>query len=206
MLQFPTMERLSFFLVSAGTFFAITGVFYYLYGYEFLYETYLYHVIRKDNRHNFSVYFYHLYLRFEREGSVLAALLAFVPQLSLLLALSLKYSRDIVFCIFVQTYCFVIFNKVCTAQYFLWYVGLLPLVAPFSALSRKRSLALVLAWMASEGHWLLWAYRLEFLGLNTFLQVWLASVAFFAVNLVILQQLTAHHTFRPYTDPRLKDE
>jgi hypothetical protein len=47
---------------------------------QFVYETYLYHLVRKDNRHNFSVYFYHLYLRFELPAAGATSLLAFVPQ------------------------------------------------------------------------------------------------------------------------------
>jgi hypothetical protein len=47
---------------------------------QFVYETYLYHLVRKDNRHNFSVYFYHLYLRFELPSAGATSLLAFVPQ------------------------------------------------------------------------------------------------------------------------------
>ncbi len=45
-----------------------------------------------------------------------------------------------------------------------------------------------LVWLLTELHWLFWAYRLEFLGENTFLQVWLASLLFFAVNVMVLAQ------------------
>ena len=58
-------NKLIFTLVSAGTFIGLTYYFYTVYGYEFLYETYLYHFERKDHRHNFSVYFYMIYQTFE---------------------------------------------------------------------------------------------------------------------------------------------
>jgi phosphatidylinositol glycan class M len=59
--DFFTKNRLIFTLVSAGTFIGFTALFYAIYGYEFLYEGYLYHFVRKDNRHNYSVYFYTIY-------------------------------------------------------------------------------------------------------------------------------------------------
>ena len=105
---------------------------YILYGYTFLQESYLYHVTRTDHRHNFSVYFYQLYL----EGAttttttastgggadIVVGLLAFLPQVVLLLAYAFRYCwatatpSDLTFCVFVQTVSFVIFNKVCTVQ------------------------------------------------------------------------------------------
>jgi phosphatidylinositol glycan class M len=59
--NFFTKNRIVFTLVSAFTFVAFTAIFYAIYGYEFLYESLLYHFIRKDNRHNYSVYFYTIY-------------------------------------------------------------------------------------------------------------------------------------------------
>ena len=42
------------------------------------------------------------------------------------------------FCLFSLTLVFVTFNKVVTAQYFLWYFSLLPLVLPGLKLSAKE--------------------------------------------------------------------
>jgi phosphatidylinositol glycan class M len=56
-----TKNRLVFTFVSASTFIGLTYYFYTVYGYEFLYEGYLYHLVRKDNRHNYSVYWYLIY-------------------------------------------------------------------------------------------------------------------------------------------------
>ena len=84
-----------------------------------MWETYLYHIVRKDHRHNFSVYFYYMYLSGApgaASASSLVAILAFLPQLTLLVAFSLIYYRDICFCVFIQTATFVAFNKVCTVQ------------------------------------------------------------------------------------------
>ena len=59
--NFFTRNRLVFTFVSATTFLSLTGLFYHIYGYQFIYEGYLYHFIRKDNRHNYSAYFYMIY-------------------------------------------------------------------------------------------------------------------------------------------------
>ncbi|KAM1003255.1 hypothetical protein ACFX2C_003603 [Malus domestica] len=59
-----TRERILFSFISAAVFFLFTGLFYHLYGWDFLYEALLYHLTRTDPRHNFSVYFYHIYLQY----------------------------------------------------------------------------------------------------------------------------------------------
>ena len=68
--KFFTKNRLIFTLVSFFTFIFLTGLFYKIYGFECLYESLLYHLIRKDNRHNFSIYFYYIYLNFEKISSI----------------------------------------------------------------------------------------------------------------------------------------
>ncbi len=99
-------------------------------GYPFLYESYLYHLHRLDHRHNFSPYFYLIYLTYPSpQDPVLelpfwrrlarSPLTSFLPQMILSLGAGLAFGRrkkDLVFTWFVQTFAFVIFNKVCTSQ------------------------------------------------------------------------------------------
>ena len=85
-----------------------------------------------------SVYFYLLYLTVEYDDAGLN-LITFLPQVILLVVVSLKFNRihDINFAMFCQTLIFVTFNKVVTAQYFLWYFSLLPLILPQLGFSKK---------------------------------------------------------------------
>lgn len=56
-------------------------------------------------------------------------------------------------------------------------------------------LVLALAWLLAQGAWLYYAYALEFLGLNTFFEIFLAGVNYFLVNVAIAAHfLLAHST------------
>eukprot|EP01135_Chromosphaera_perkinsii_P005263 Nk52_evm13s328 gene=Nk52_evmTU13s328 len=218
--RFFNRNRLMCVLVSALTLGVLTGIMYWLYGYEFLYETYVYHIIRKDNRHNFSVYFYLLYLEFESTGMArFVSLACFIPQVVLLVILSVCFYRDIIFCCFTQTAVFVMFNKVCTSQYFNWYMCLLPLILPYQlckntskldkngnaskldfGLSFKRITAIagcILFWFAGQGIWLAPAYFLEFEGRNVFMPLWASGLAFFVINCLCLCLIITNHSLRP---------
>jgi phosphatidylinositol glycan class M len=107
-----TRNTILFGLFSGTMFFAWTGVFFYLYGWDFLNEALLYHLTRTDPRHNFSIYFYHIYLHHQQGFSGIQKLASFLPQLIVQLALILRFSRDLPFCMFLQTVAFVAFNKV----------------------------------------------------------------------------------------------
>jgi GPI mannosyltransferase 1 subunit M len=191
--SFFTKNRILFTLISGGVFLMLIGVFYAIYGYEFLYETYLYHFLRKDNRHNFSMYFYLLYLTYDMQAS-LYGLIAFVPQWSLILLSSFYLAKNkLPLSLLVETMIFVIFNKVCTAQYFIWYVGLMPIVLPKCRIGAKKGVIMVAAWIITEADWLFWGYMLEFQGQQVFLELWGASVLFFLANSWILRELISSY-------------
>ncbi|RCN38785.1 diphthine synthase [Ancylostoma caninum] len=115
--------------ISLVSFGVIVAFFYYIYGDLFLEEFLLYHIKRRDIKHNFSPYFYPLALVDGNESlSKIVGFLAFLPQFILIVYFAFRYHNDLPFCWFMSTFAFVTFNKVCTSQYFVWYIVFLPLI------------------------------------------------------------------------------
>jgi phosphatidylinositol glycan class M len=173
-----------FAVASLASFTLATLPMFYLYGQKYLQESFLYHLHRKDHRHNFSPYFLPFYLESVSPLPPFASLLAFLPQVLLLVLIGIKLGRThLPFACFLQTFVFVTFNKVCTSQYFLWYLCLFPFAyATLSAIKPAEWIGLAGLWFGAQAVWLKFAYNLEFLGRPHYLHVWLASLLFMLVN------------------------
>ncbi|KXJ91303.1 putative mannosyltransferase [Microdochium bolleyi] len=215
--SFVTPECVQLTVVSLATFALLNAAMFAMYGMPFLEHTFLHHVTRIDHRHNFSPYNVLLYLSSSSAAAAAAAAsgepvditgivqppaaasssmgvesVAFLPQLllSTVLIPLVGAKKNLPATMLAQTFAFVTFNKVCTSQYFLWYLIFLPLYLPTSSLLREpKSLGMpaLLLWVATQAAWLSQGYNLEFLGLSTFLPgLWLSSLAFFLVNCWIL--------------------
>jgi GPI mannosyltransferase 1 subunit M len=139
----------AFGLTSAAAFFALGAAFYSLYGQLFLREAFLHHLGRLDPRHNFSIYFYPIYLQHfgglddeqvaggagaggaaAAAGGVDPARWAGLPQVAALLSVAAGLHAHLPLAWLISTVAFVALNKVSTAQYFVWYFCLLPPVLP----------------------------------------------------------------------------
>ena len=190
----PTARRLQLVVSFLTVTLLVNAYFYYCYGYEYLHETYIYHIIRRDARHNFSPYFYLTYLSPERR---VLSLITFIPQCFNTLLFSYRLYDRLELCLFALTFSFVTFNKVTTSQYFLWYLIFLPILLPQIRMKGRHLVLLLGAWLVAQAWWLYQAYLLEFHATNTFVQIWLASIVFGLVNVTILCAVmwNYHHDF-----------
>ena len=184
-------ERILAPVLAGITLFGLTAIYYHFYGFEFLWETYLYHGTRTDHRHNLSVYWYYLSLAFDFPKSTIRSLISFFPQILCLVGIIFKYcKKDIIFCCYLMTCIFVAFNKVYTMQYFIWWFVLLPFILPkvMPAAFRyvKTTIVIILGYVASYGLWLYYAYELEFKGLNTMYEIFIAGIVVFVANIVLI--------------------
>lgn len=148
----PNKNQLKLVLSCVSFITFLTAANYYFYGYKYLYESLIYHMIRKDTKHNFSVFFYMLYLSANHPPSVIQKIFTFLPQLLLLLLLSYKFSRkpELPFAMFAQAMVMVTYNPVLTSQYFFWYLSLLPLCLPHFGLSITRSIVVPMFYLDFE--------------------------------------------------------
>ncbi|XP_014206555.1 GPI mannosyltransferase 1 [Copidosoma floridanum] len=169
----------------------LTALSYVYCGKKFLDESIIYHIIRKDVRHNFSVFFYMLYLTANEGLNLTQKFFTFLPQVSILVALACRYStkEKLPFALFTQAITMVTFNPVMTSQYFFWFLSLLPICIPYLKMSLTRIFTLLFIWISSQSLWLFAAYLLEFKGIDSFEYIWIASIIFFAVNIKILVDL-----------------
>ncbi|KAG5895450.1 hypothetical protein JTB14_001327 [Gonioctena quinquepunctata] len=196
----PNLEQLKLILGCLLSLCFLTWFFYHLFGYKFLYETYIYHLIRKDTRHNFSLYFYLHYLSaWVKNIGIWQKVLTVLPQLVLIVVLSVHYGLNkfaLNFAVLTQTMVMVIYNGVLTSQYFVWILAVLPLCLWQINMSMKMAFFLALMWFVAQGVWLLPAYLLEFHGQNTFFYIWIQSVSFFCANIAILGRFIMYFTPR----------
>lgn len=203
-------KRIAFFvLYSFLTLGILTTVTVGIFGRKCFEESVLYHLSRSDFRHNFSPQFLHLYiLKFiesESYGGVAKFTyfrVAHMYQITLIIFSSIYpfFRKELSPILFIQTIIFVSFNKVVTAQYFLWFGCLLPislyLLVNFGMINRdhhvnkklsKSTLNMVAIrtiifdaslWVFLTCTWLRYAYVLEFDGKNNFKQLWMISIVF----------------------------
>ncbi|XP_045625706.2 LOW QUALITY PROTEIN: GPI mannosyltransferase 1 [Procambarus clarkii] len=197
----PTSSKIQLVVGSMVSFCGLTGLAFAMYGEQYVEEAFLYHLSRTDTRHNFSIYFFLLYIGadFHIPGLNLPT---FGPQMMLILALGYKFSShtDVYFGMFTQTVVFVTFNKVVTSQYFLWYLLLLPLIVPHLTVTWQKAALLTVLWVLAQLAWLVPAYLLEFHAVNAFVPIWLEGISFFCCNVGVLMALISSYTIVPSND------
>jgi len=212
-------SSLLFFVSCICTFIFLTWISIQQYGIIAFQEGFIYHFTRMDHRHNYSMFWYWIYLAkasyhrnnyshdddlvsdsynhiqqspsFYLSQVINTALV--LPQIVLIVMTSFTVAPyDLSLALFIQTFLFVLQNKVMTAQYFTWYLCLLPLctfniqwkdeddMIPF-----RNVWICIGLFLLSVVNWLSMAFQVEMMGKSYHLSLWIASVLFYVAQVVI---------------------
>jgi len=96
----------------------------------------------------------------------------------------------------IQTWAFVAFNKVMTAQYSLWFMSLIPFVAINNKIVQGgwyKGVILYINNILFAAVWGYFSYQLEFQGINTFREICYSNYSYFLINVVSMVVLILNH-------------
>lgn len=195
-LLLPNFSKILFGLVSLLSLIISSYIAYYFCGQKYLDEAWLYHFYRKDLQHNFSPAFY-LLNHIPKDKHQILSILYFLPQLLSILyvaySLSLPWKRTrkspsnpLYAALFLETFIFVTWNKVITAQYFEWYICFLPLIASAIQFTTSDWLKTLIIWAFAVIQWMLPAYLYEFEKLPVYHWLGLSSILFASLHTWII--------------------
>lgn len=205
----PNTNHVKFYSSSALTFLLLSFICYSLYGYDYLHQSFIYHLKRKDLQHNFSIYFY--LFRLLPDHQDLISYIASVIQLIAVISLSFLHSsidanrrtklRKLTFSLFGTTFVFVSLNKVCTSQYMVWYLVYLPLIMDSIDIDVTQAYYIAATSLLAKANWLFFAYLYEYQNYDILDYVGNSSFLLLACNIWIIRTLctkfdanTKHHT------------
>ena len=157
--------------ISFITFMILNLIFFKFYGDDFIKETFLYHIFRKDYKHNFAATWFPTYLGYN------SSKIWSISRIFLIFILSYFYYNKIILCWTLIILTFIIYNSVCTVQYFDWIFVLLALIP--EQINNFYIIKSFFFWIFSHLFWLLIAYKLEFMGNNVFEILWFFSLIIF---------------------------
>ena len=191
------LNSIIFAICATFTFITLFNFFFLIYGRGFVYETYLHHLIRKENRNNYSLYFYMNYLNYSTYSSKILSYITILNQFCLVISSSVKLFPKINFCIFVQTMVLVTFNHSVRVQCFVCYMSLLPLLLPYNDLFKSKKIILTVFTAIWAFYVLLWGVLsiiFENMGYSVFLEMWVSTILFFFTNCFFLSILIWYQT------------
>lgn len=197
----PSLYTIMFGLVSVGLNIVLILAFYAKFGQLFLDECFLYHLKRKDPRHNYSIFWLTtVYDYFIPESDLPFPLLGkalLFGRLFLIALVAIAFWKRKILAMMIQTFIFTTFNTVYTGQYAIWEIQLMPYVLADSKCydkNKKIGFWLILViWVVNLQGWSMISDRFEHQGENS--QYWMhfVNLSYFLIRVVFIHYVVENN-------------